>query len=246
MSSTSSDISLVFVGNIDHSVTAEMIKDFFQSGGITVVDETSAVDVKIGFAFVKCKNDNSLSDNVANLHRKPMPGAKDDRPITVEFTKSSYDEVTKRQERRKKASGAPSDTLFVVGYDPARMKPHYLEYEFESVARVLSVEMHKSFAYVHFQSISDAKAVQEKFDGKEIFGRKLTVEFSSKTMIRRNESGSSREHEYRDGYSRRRGDSREREMSIPLYIDPRRPEVVRERIIRVPVREYDYDRPLRR
>lgn len=85
--------------------------------------------------------------------------------VQVQFAKTDPDELKRRLEKRK-SSANPSSCLFVVGYDPSTTKPHYLEYEFEKVAKVKRVEMMKNFSYVYFNTIIDAKRVLEHFNGQ--------------------------------------------------------------------------------
>uniref|UniRef100_A0A7S0SVG9 RRM domain-containing protein n=1 Tax=Chromulina nebulosa TaxID=96789 RepID=A0A7S0SVG9_9STRA len=157
-------------------MTIDMIKEFlYNEGNITVVDSVDAVDVKVGYCFVKCVDDGELDEKIHRVNGLCIPGF-EDKKLTVEFTKTNLDEQKKREER-KKAFVKPTDTLFVVGFDPTKVKPHYLEHEFESVAKVKRVELVKSFAYCYFYTIEDAIAVKEAFEDKELFGKKLHMEF---------------------------------------------------------------------
>lgn len=165
----------VFVGNLASNVSDDMIRDLFVSASIRIAEDSNAIDRKMGFAFVKCINDDDLAGNVKYLNHKAFPETPH-RKLTIEFTKTTEEELKQREHRRQQMS-QPTNCLFVVGYDPFKTKPHYLEYEFESVAKVTLIEMFSTYCLVYFRNAEDATKVLNAYNGKEFFGKVLTVEY---------------------------------------------------------------------
>jgi len=209
------DFAMLFVGNIHGDCHSQAIKEFLEYGGCVVSEDSGSIDLKVGYAFVKCVNQKSLADSVRNLNHRTIPGF-ESRPVSVEFTKASYGEMKKREIRRKQ-SLQPTDCLFVVGFDPLKTKGRDIEHEFGSVARLKRVEMIKSFAHVYLNSIADATLVLEKYNGRELYGRVLTIEYKLNNVNNSAPTrGGGRDEGYRGGGDRDRRpryDSRDRKMS---------------------------------
>jgi RNA recognition motif-containing protein len=197
---------LIFLGNLPVDIKREQIKEFFDSGNISLADEDNAIDIKVNYAFIRCLADEYLDENIARLNGASMLDFPN-RPMTVQHAKADAQELKRKLERRNERQ-TPTACLFVVGYDPIKTKPHYLEYEFESVAKVKRVEMMKTFSYVFFNKVDDATAVLNHFNGKELFGKTLVIEYKTS----RGEPGTSR----RDGFPDR---GRERDYAY-MYDRP--------------------------
>ena len=202
---------LVFIGNLDDRMREHEIKEFLQQRQISIIEnDPTAIEMKIGYAFVKCLDDGNLSHGIELLNRTTMEQFPK-RVLTVAFTRSD-ERVLKKIEERKNKKQIPSNSLFVIGFDPLKTKPHYLEHEFESVSRVKFVEIIRTFAYVYFHETKDATRVLEAFNGKELFGKILTIEYSNRASTfdssrkrersRSRSRGRERDQNYIRGYDR--------------------------------------------
>jgi arginine/serine-rich splicing factor 4/5/6 len=85
--------------------------------------------------------------------------------------------IKKREEERRKKQD-PTDTLFVVNYDPQRTRQSDLEDFFKKYGDVRSVRIMKNYAFVQFNTVADATNARENGNGRSLGDRNLSVEYS--------------------------------------------------------------------
>lgn len=63
---------------------------------------------------------------------------------------------TKRREDRRKKDCVPTNTLFVVNFDPGNTRERDLEKHFSQYGKLTRVQVKKNFGFVAYESLDDA------------------------------------------------------------------------------------------
>ena len=158
----------IFVGNLPDSLTSQAIRDIFERYKVEVL----YVERKIAFAFVHCNLTEDLKGIVLAMKNYTLECG---RVLLIEFAKGDG-EIKRREDDRKKTQVA-SATLFIVGFNTAKVSEAEVSKAFSHVATVQKVMIRKSFCFVRFNSVADATKVMEQLHGTEVLGRMLSIEY---------------------------------------------------------------------
>uniref|UniRef100_A0A061RQU5 Splicing factor, arginine/serine-rich 4/5/6 n=1 Tax=Tetraselmis sp. GSL018 TaxID=582737 RepID=A0A061RQU5_9CHLO len=97
------------------------------------------------------------------------------RRLVVEWARGDGAIKQREETRRKKAK--PSSTLFVVNFDPTSVRERDLERHFDRYGRLTRVQIKKNFAFIQYETVSQATAALEACHQSLMGGRLLTVEY---------------------------------------------------------------------
>eukprot|EP01103_Thecamoeba_quadrilineata_P011379 TRINITY_DN2703_c0_g1_i2.p1 TRINITY_DN2703_c0_g1~~TRINITY_DN2703_c0_g1_i2.p1 ORF type:complete len:186 (-),score=39.39 TRINITY_DN2703_c0_g1_i2:483-1040(-) len=156
----------LYVGNLDPLVRVKDLEKLFEKIG--TIDK---IDLKSGFAFVFLKD--GWDEAIKQLDGVDL----DNRRIKVEFARGDGHIKRREDERRRDAQSTPSNTLFVVNFDPVRTRTRDIEKHFERFGRLLRIEVRRNFAFVQFETVDEAADAKNALNGKQILDREITVEF---------------------------------------------------------------------
>lgn len=172
--SMSGDLQTIFVGNLSDDIDNPMIRELFESRGAKI----SSIDIKKNYAFVYYDMESNSHDMIDNLITELhlMPFGKLQRSITVQRSKSGNAHKLKQQERKEIAE--PTNLLFVVGFDTLRVMQQDIKTVFGKHGKVTFIDIKKSYCFVKFEKVSDATTVLKTYNGQEVFGRTLSIQYS--------------------------------------------------------------------
>ncbi|KAK2958749.1 putative Serine/arginine-rich splicing factor RS31 [Blattamonas nauphoetae] len=173
--------SIIWIGHLVSVTTKDDI-----SRAVSKYGTVESVDMKRGFAFVTFRGD--ANQVIREMDGQPLHPQH--KPVRVE--------ITKGQRRLPPGSGAvaPSETLFVVGFDPVHVNKDRLYDLFNNEAPVVQLVYQRNHMFVEYRTVTDAEKALNKLNGAQLGGDTISVEFSSKRIPR----GPPRN--YRDSYSR--------------------------------------------
>ncbi|EFN53940.1 hypothetical protein CHLNCDRAFT_25380 [Chlorella variabilis] len=198
----------VYVGNYEYDASERELERTFDKYG-----PVERVEYKSGFCFVHYKDKRDAEDAIHALDGREWGRLR--RRLRVEFAKN--DANVREREKARRNSADPNRTLFVAGFDPRGIRTRDIEKAFEEFGRLVRCEIKKTFSFVEFERIEDAKEACEQLHGSRINGREITVEYD-----RGGRGGG--DDRYR-GRSRSR--SMERRRHSPSYDRSRSPRPVR-------------------
>ena len=101
-----------------------------------------------------------------------------DSPVTVELAKGDRKVI---EERRKIT--LPTRVLFVVGFDPTKVTTNQIRTIFDVCGEVICVKKIDNYCFITFNEQVDAENAFQKFNGAEVLGRTLTVEYGKSAMV---------------------------------------------------------------
>ncbi|KAJ4462034.1 putative RNA recognition motif domain [Paratrimastix pyriformis] len=209
----------IFVGHFapDPHIHEDLKRTFERYG------EVERIDVKKNFAFVFMDTHDHAVDAVKALFGKEISGQR----VRIEICRG--DGAVKRREemRNRSANTTPNETLFVVNFDSERMTEEQLQRLFEKYGRVTRVDLKrpdKTFGFVQFERLEDAKAAKEGMDGKVVDDREITVQYVTRQPFWERDRGD-RYFERKRSRSRSRSppDRRYRRASPPVRDRSRSP-----------------------
>eukprot|EP00190_Bangiopsis_sp_CCMP1999_P003294 CAMPEP_0198729108 /NCGR_PEP_ID=MMETSP1475-20131203/14884_1 /TAXON_ID= ORGANISM="Unidentified sp., Strain CCMP1999" /NCGR_SAMPLE_ID=MMETSP1475 /ASSEMBLY_ACC=CAM_ASM_001111 /LENGTH=542 /DNA_ID=CAMNT_0044491677 /DNA_START=169 /DNA_END=1795 /DNA_ORIENTATION=+ len=162
----------VYVGNFEYSTTTDDLERAFDRLG-----PIRKIDMKSGFAFVFMKYKEDGDELIRLFDRTPF-GSKQ-RVLRVEWARG--DGRVKQRERKRRMLGTknPTDTLFVVSFDPSTTRERDLEDFFSNHGRVENLEIRSTYAFIQFASVDDAVRALTNCHDAEFRGRRLTVEYKN-------------------------------------------------------------------
>ncbi|KAL6784039.1 SRS10 [Auxenochlorella protothecoides x Auxenochlorella symbiontica] len=161
----------VYCGNYEYDASERDLERLFDRYG-----RVERVEFKSGFCFVHYEDIRDAEDAIKDLDGREWGRMR--RRLRAEFSKTDVN-VKVREERRREAA-IPNTTLFVAGFDPRTIRTRDLERAFEPFGRVKRCQIKKSFCFVEFYDLEDAKEACKKVHGTRILGRDITVEFCVK------------------------------------------------------------------
>ncbi len=141
------------------------------------------------------------------------------RRLKVEFAKD--DQTVREKQAKRRAEAAPNETLFVAGFDPRNITSSMLEKAFDGFGKLKRCEVKKTFAFIEYENIEDAKEALTAMHGSQMDGRDITVEYvNKKSSERRERRGGDRDRRRGGGGGSRyddrdRGRDRDRRRSPP-------------------------------
>jgi nucleolin len=178
--------SSVYVGNLLFEITAaDLEKEFAQYG--TIKSSTVATDnrgLSKGYVSNRQLNDSSVKIQTNRAHNSFAYIEFE----TVEQAKAAiegHDELMARTSRPERSNNPPSKTIF-IGNLAYEMSDSDLNKLFRDIRNVLDVRVAidrrtgqpRGFAHADFVDIPSAQTGKEILNGKEVYGRKLRVDFS--------------------------------------------------------------------
>ncbi|XP_069500884.1 RNA-binding protein 14 [Ambystoma mexicanum] len=147
----------IFIGNVDERTTQEEMSALFEKHGTVV-----SCAVMKQFAFVHMREEDRALAAIAALNGRELNG----RKMVVELSKPR-----------------PLNTWKVfVGNVSASCTPAELRAVFEAYGRVVECDIVKDYAFVHMEKEAEVKEAIENLNGKELKGRRINVELSTKVQ----------------------------------------------------------------
>ncbi|KAF8569552.1 hypothetical protein P879_03538 [Paragonimus westermani] len=196
-------MSRIYIGHLPARCTERDIERFFKGYG-----RLRDVVLKNGYGFVEFDNEKDADDAVYDLHGRELRGER----IIVEHARLPPGSRggSRRASGRDRRYGPPTRTEYrvVVENLSSRVSWQDLKDMMRKAGDVTYADAHKSArndGIVEFSAYADMKEAIEKFDGYELYGRRLRV-YEDRTN-RRSRSGSRRS---RSGSRKRRDSNRSR------------------------------------
>ncbi|KAJ1106399.1 hypothetical protein NDU88_003800 [Pleurodeles waltl] len=147
----------IFVGNVDERTTQEELSALFEHHGTVV-----SCAVMKQFAFVHMREEDRALAAIAALNGRELNG----RKMVVELSKPR-----------------PLNTWKVfVGNVSASCTATELRSLFEAYGRVVECDIVKDYAFVHMEREAEAKDAIEHLNGKDLKGKRINVELSTKVQ----------------------------------------------------------------
>ncbi|OCK93471.1 uncharacterized protein K441DRAFT_661329 [Cenococcum geophilum 1.58] len=180
----------LYIGNLFFEVTDDQLKKVFSRFG--AVTKSSIVydnrGLSRGFGYVTFENQEDATAAVENLNQQVFEG----RRMNVQYHKPR---TLVRTPRAPNQSNQPSKTLF-IGNMSFEMSDKDLNDLFRDIRNVLDVRVAidrrtgqpRGFAHADFIDITSAERAKGVLEQKEIYGRKLRVDFSGHSSATRNAS----------------------------------------------------------
>jgi len=169
------------VGNLFFDITEDALKTEFEKFGdvksVRIIYDGRGLSK--GFGYVEFSDPSSAPLAIENLNQQVFEG----RRMTVQYTI--------RKERPQQRSGyaaknPPSKTLF-IGNMSFEMTDKDLNDLFRDIKNVIDVRVAidrrtgqpRGFAHADFIDVASAQTAQQVLESKEIYGRRLRVDFST-------------------------------------------------------------------
>ncbi|GAB4814071.1 hypothetical protein N2152v2_001117 [Parachlorella kessleri] len=163
-----SNLPPVYCGNYEYDASERELERLFDKYG-----RVNRVEYKTGFCFVHFDDKRDAEDFIRAMDGREWGRLR--RRLRVEFAKNDANVRTREETRRKNAE--PNKTLFVAGFDPRGTRSRDIERAFEAFGRMRRCEIKKTYAFVEFEDIADAKEACNELHGSKINGREITVEY---------------------------------------------------------------------
>mmetsp|Transcript_6127 Transcript_6127/g.25911 ORF Transcript_6127/g.25911 Transcript_6127/m.25911 type:complete len:210 (-) Transcript_6127:2153-2782(-) len=138
----------VYVGNFEYRTTTRDLERLFERFG-----SVKKVDMKVGFAFVFMGSKDDGDDLIKEFDGTTFGSRQ--RRLRVEWAKGDG-RVKKREDSRRSQNMDPSDTVFVVGFDPSLTKDDDLRDYFSGSGRIVRLDVRGTFAFIQYGSVEDA------------------------------------------------------------------------------------------
>lgn len=90
---------------------------------------------------------------------------------------------TKQREEQRRKNCKPTDTLFVVNFDPGTTHERDLEKHFSSYGRLKRVQVKKNYGFVQYESLDDAIAARNGLSLSRLLGMHLTQLHACKYLM---------------------------------------------------------------
>ncbi|KAL9109092.1 MAG: hypothetical protein Q9227_006183 [Pyrenula ochraceoflavens] len=180
--------STIYVGNLFFDVTeADLQKEFGKFGNVIKARLVrDARGLSKGFGYVDYDTVESASAAIEKMHMSIFEG----RRLAVAYAAfSSKTFVDRNGDLDKGPMNSPSKTLF-IGNMSFEMTDRDLNQLFRSVKNVIDVRVAidrrtgqpRGFAHADFIDVQSAMNAMEELKVKEVYGRKLRVDFSKQSM----------------------------------------------------------------
>lgn len=166
-----SSLKPVYCGNLDYDEKAQDVERLFDEFG-----PIERMDMKTGYAFIFMKDSRDGDDAIRSLDG--MEFGRRRRRLRVEWAKGQG--LTKKREDQRKKDCVPTNTLFVVNFDPGTTRERDLEKHFSQYGKLTRVQVKKNFGFVAFESLDDAVDARVACgNGVRFQGRDITVEYTA-------------------------------------------------------------------
>lgn len=208
-----SDLQPVFCGNFEYDASVREIERLFDDFG-----PVDRVDMKTGFAFVFMKDSRDGDDAIRKLDGTEFGRRR--RPLRVEWAKGNGE--TKRREEQRRKNCTPTDTLFVVNFDPDTTHERHLEEHFAPYGKLKRVQVKKNYGFVQYELLDDAIAARAGLSLTRLMGRTITVEYVARDPDGRSLDERNASHSRRGGQARNYSPPPRRRSRSPDYGGGRR------------------------
>lgn len=158
----------VQIGNLPINTDPSVIRDIFVSFNVQVL----YVEITADYSFAHCNWTEELDSII-----KSMKGCSLQCGTILTFFLTDGDDEVKRREQIRRKIQEPSTILFVFGIDTSIVAEIDIFRVFNEVAPVQKVMIRKKFCFIRFKDVRSASSVMREFHGKEVFGKKLSIEF---------------------------------------------------------------------
>lgn len=158
----------VQIGNLPINTDPSVIRDIFVSFNVQVL----YVEITAEYSFAHCNWTEELDSIIKSMKGCSLQCG----TILTFFLTEGDDEVRRREQIRKKIQ-EPSTILFVFGIDTSTVAEIDIFRVFNEVAPVQKVMIRKKFCFIRFKDVKSASSIMGEFHGKEVFGKKLSIEF---------------------------------------------------------------------
>ncbi|DBA95527.1 TPA: hypothetical protein ACH3X3_013383 [Trebouxia sp. C0006] len=182
------DLQPVFCGNFEYNIDVREIERLFDDFG-----PIERVDMKSGYAFVFMRDSRDGDDAIRKLDG--MEFGRRRRPLRVEWAKGNGE--TKRREEKRRKNCTPTDTLFVVNFDPKTTQERDLE--------------------KHFFFLWQTEKARNGLSLSRLLGRTLTVEYVARDGRSTDEQDASQDRGARQGRNTSPPPRRRRHSRSPDY-----------------------------
>lgn len=176
----------IFVGNFEYDTRSTDLHRLFAEHGAV-----SRIDLKRGFAFVFMRDTTSGTAAIRALDGHSYGS----RTLKVEWARGDG-AIKRREDERRKRCTQPSDTLFVVNFDPSTTTDRILRTTFQHFGRIVRLDMQQRFAFVQFETIACAADALQQLNGSQLADRILTVEYTVRSAATQGRKRA-REHDRR-------------------------------------------------
>jgi len=176
----------LYVGNLFFDVTEDALKkEFLKFGNVNLVRIIyDGRGLSKGFGYVEFADPSSAAKAIENLNQQIFEG----RRMTVQYT------IRKEKPQHRFGStpkNPPSKTLF-IGNMSFEMTDKDLNDLFRDIKNVIDVRVSidrrtgqpRGFAHADFVDTASAEKAQQVLEAKEIYGRRLRVDFSAASQNR--------------------------------------------------------------
>ncbi|KAL4520850.1 hypothetical protein Ndes2526B_g00039 [Nannochloris sp. 'desiccata'] len=198
----------IYVGNYQYDADEkELEKTFNKYGSVKSIEYKPR-----GYCFVHYEDKRDAEEAIRGLDNREWGSQQ--RRLKVEYAKD--DAKVRTEQAKRRADAVPNETLFVAGFDPRNVTTERLEKSFEGFGKLKRCEVKKTFAFVEYDALDDAKEALTAMHGTEIDGREITVEYVNKKPRDRDDRdrrGGDRDR--RGGGDRRRGGGGGRDRDGP-------------------------------
>ncbi|MCJ1474292.1 hypothetical protein MMC13_002950 [Lambiella insularis] len=170
----------LYVGNLFFDVNEDALKkEMSRFGTVSMVRIIyDGRGLSKGFGYVEFEDPKSAAEAIENMNQQVFEG----RRMTVQYT-------IKRQNPKFAAAGtrnSPSKTLF-IGNMSFEMSDKDLNDLFRDIKNVIDVRVAidrrtgqpRGFAHADFIDVASAEKAQKTLESKEIYGRRLRVDYST-------------------------------------------------------------------
>ncbi|OCK82098.1 RNA-binding domain-containing protein [Lepidopterella palustris CBS 459.81] len=170
----------LYVGNLFFEVTEDQLQRVFSRFGriskTTMVYDTRGLSR--GFGYVTFEEQSDATAAMENLNQQVFEG----RRMNVQYHKARIHESN-----RAFTSGAPPSKTLFIGNMSFEMSDKDLNDLFRDIRNVMDVRVAidrrtgqpRGFAHADFVDIQSAEKAKEVLENKEIYGRRLRVDFST-------------------------------------------------------------------
>jgi len=180
-----SEKETIYVGNLFFDVTsADLTKEFEKFGEVKAAKVvTDSRGLSKGFGYLEFDNLASAKDAIASMHEQLFEG----RRIMVAYAQQNMSSAAAaRQNFSDAPRNPPTKTLF-IGNMSFEMTDTDLNKLFKGVKNVVDVRVAvdrrtgqpRGFAHCDFIDVAAAQAAFAHLQGREIYGRRLRVDYST-------------------------------------------------------------------
>lgn len=203
-----SDLQPVFCGNLEYDTSVREVERLFDDYG-----PVDRIDMKTGFAFVFMKDSRDGDDAIDKLDRMEFGHRR--RQLRVEWAKGNG-ETKKREEKRRK-NCTPTDTLFVVNFDPDTTREQDLAKHFSTYGKLKRVQVKRNYGFVQYELLDDATAARNGLSLSRLQGRTITVEYVARAPEGKSLDEHNSSHSRRNGHGRNESPPCRRRSRTPDY-----------------------------